>query len=611
MKQFFPRSGNGFNLLLSSPLSLRVIRDSVRIPIKPKGPFSFQSTTIAARSCWNLPNSAAMMMSPTENQNMDTTESNMESPPLSAFRSIPLEDYLQEVLDVVGCGGGDNDGDPLMSKSSYRMALTEQHRKKMIRCLLGYGDRKSEFNLLLQNNHARYQWKQTMEMIHQDLVALMDVVSLAEEAPGFRDAIKQQQDKDGGSAFPNNPSATNKSEKIMYTADKFFTSLARGRKYKGSFDLLLQEVAPHLQSKYQEIVREPTGREVLTRFVLELMESRTTNEDNQQDSEQNGSSDDDDAATIYKDQLLQLLEQEFPNKGPQQPDDGGKGLGIQGELSLMEFLQERKKDEINSARDTASAQKNNMSTTAKKTMVLSNVLVKTPSKHKRQVNQKTKKQLPHVILSNVNLDRMTSEFDAMVVEKVMSTSSLPFEDQTQIRIAELWEAKASLQPISIFDCLVKKESALQAVLRDPESSIYFSSPNDGDKDNNELCEFLCDEESDTAVAKNESSTFPLVSIEERTTDIANTAKDTNNIHAPPRMCIFGSELISPEASARRMQLVRCECLLETSREAVLQALETGYVQAPDVRPYLQKLLDEARRLQPILIVPAKTSSGSY
>ena len=67
--------------------------------------------------------------------------------------------------------------------------------------------------------------------------------------------------------------------------------------------------------------------------------------------------------------------------------------------------------------------------------------------------------------------------------------------------------------------------------------------------------------------------------------------------------IFGIDLLDPRSAARRAQFVQCEKLLETSPDAVKEALETGSVSAPNVLPSLQTLQDEAHRLKPMLVVP--------
>jgi hypothetical protein len=446
-------------------------------------------------------------------------------------QQISLEDYLQSVMNAV--------------EPSCRMWVTEQHRKKMIRCLMGYTN-KNEFDLKLQNLHLRGQWEKTTRFVEQDLSSLQVDET---KAPSYTVGIQrvQQTGSDPQFAFQ---AITEHSQTMQAGPSRFFSFLARGRAYKGRLDSLLEDIAPHLIPKYLDIVQEPSEIDLMRKMVLEETDTPQTKYA---------------AANLppaiqWKDQLLQLLEKDFDSRGPQQPDDGGKQMGIRGELDLTSYLQQEHAQDAN-------------------TLILSNVYVKPPSKHFRNTNQQNshKRKMPHVILSDIKLVGMTSEFDALAVHMNATSKS--------IQVTELWEAKATLSPITISDVLFKKVHALEQVLKDPKARIHF-----------------CFEDETTATVRQvmgeDQQQEPLVF------PFSNSSANTTN---PLRIGIFGMDLLDPRSAARRTQFVKCEQRLERSPQAVVEALERGHVTPPDVIPSLERLLEEARRLQPLLVIPASNT----
>lgn len=433
-------------------------------------------------------------------------------------KRISLASYLQSVMDAV---------DP-----SYRMWVTEQHRKKMIRCLMGYNS-KSEFDLKLANVHLSEQWEKTHRFVEQDLASLqVDEI----KAPQYKEGI-QQKGEDPKFAFHT---VTQQSQTQRATPARFFSFLARGRTYQGRLLKLLEDVAPHLIPTYQDIVQEPNDIDLMRKLVLEESKNRKpTGED------------DADVPPVlrWKGELLQLLEKDFDIKAVPPPDNGGKQMGLQGEVDLTSYLQQE--HSLDSC-----------------TLVLSNVFVKPPNKHFRNNNQfnNHKPKVPHVILSDIKLAGMTSEFDAMAVQMNPTSNS--------IELLELWEAKASLHPISIYDVLFKKVGALERILADPDARIHFCA----EKDTPQVREVLGGDEGEPLL-------FPFSST------------------SALQIGIFGMDLLGPRSAARRTQFVLCEQRIGESPEAVLEALETGLVSPPDVMPILQKIMDEAHRLQPVLVVP--------
>jgi hypothetical protein len=447
-----------------------------------------------------------------------TLDNDDDDAPL-VVETISVADYLQQVMDAV---------------VPFSMCVTEQHRKTMIRCLMGYHE-KADFDAKWHNLHTNWQWEKASHFVSQHLIQLATQVDHT-KVPMFREGIEMHQRRD--------PQFFS----VPYNTIKFFSFLARGRTYQGKMERLLEDVAPHLLETYDDILRPPDDVELFRRLV---------HEETSQDS----------PAMQWKDQLLELVEKEFGLKPPSPYEDSGKQVGIQGELDMATYLQER------IGQDSSP-------------IVLTNVLVKPINKHLQHNNQhnNSSKRLPHVIASNVDLRRATSEFDAMVVEVT---------DDNTIRIVELWEAKASLHPVTIYDGIVKKMGALHLILDDPSTLIYFYPRN-----NLKLRQAL----GHPGIPLNKSDEPLVFPFANRAAETSTSTAEEEAHHHLPKLGMFGMELVPPEKAAKKIQIVHCEALLEKDPQVVVAALATGLVEAPDVKPTLQSLMDKARRLQAMMVV---------
>lgn len=500
--------------------------------------------------------------------------------------TVSVEEYLHDVMAAI---------DP-----SHCITVSEQHRKRMIRCLLGYTN-KADFNLRLQNINTKLQWEKTALFVSQELTAL-DSLELQGTAPQFQEGIRLQQAGDPQFSFQQ-LNAANQCYSLAPT--RFFSYLARGKHYQGRFERLLEDVAPNLLATYQDIVEERSEIELMRMIVLDenVMDDIDGTTSNSKKPPPRDSfqplGDTRRPEIIWKEQLLQLLAHDFGSKGTQPLEDGGQFIGRKNEMDLASYLKQRR------TRDVSNRESN-----ASNTLVISNVLVKPINKHLRvckQNNQKNpkQKQLPYVILSNTNLDGMTSEFDSLVLERVGD----------KIRIAEMWEAKATLTPDTISDALFKKVPALQTVLQDPEAQIYFYPQNESNTGNAQhLLAFLSKDNnhgsSYASLEEDKPVVFPLVCHPDNTRENNNNTSNTgSNNNSGIKVGIFGVDLMKPVDAARRTQFVQCEVLLGRSTEAVMEGLETGYVSAPDIRPRLDYMIQAARQLKPVLVVPLSSSPG--
>ncbi|CAJ1952454.1 unnamed protein product [Cylindrotheca closterium] len=260
-------------------------------------------------------------------------------------------------------------------------------------------------------------------------------------------------------------------ESFAPNAAKLFSYLARGRAYKGQMDLLLQDVRPDLSPIFHEVVGAVDEEHLLEAYAL------------QQDPAQ-------------QELLLMCVKKELVLNSSDS-SDCGKSKGAKGESSLKEFLSHEHSKE----------------------RVLHNTFITT--KHKNAMSKKC----PYVIQlpKSFDVNGMTTELDAVVLA--------PFNDGDEtMTIDWVWEAKATLHPVTLYDALSKKFSAISTIFAQANAKLYIKG-------------------------------------------------EEYSIHATglPRIGVFGSKILSPSAAARRSQLLTCEVMLSTSPEAVKEALDTGRI----------------------------------
>ena len=155
---------------------------------------------------------------------------------------------------------------------------------------------------------------------------------------------------------------------------------------------------------------------------------------------------------------------------------------------------------------------------------------------------------------------MTSEFDGLVVEQR--------EDDDCVRILELWEAKASLHPLTLWDAAGKKVSSMAAILEDILA--------------------------------------------------ARLVWNGRSLRLPPQpemplVGVFGTHILPPAAAAQRVRTLVCQKLLSTNVEVVLTALETGRVPVSrdEVLRELARLEELIGRVRPVIAVPREAALAAF
>ncbi|KAL3927383.1 MAG: hypothetical protein SGARI_005341 [Bacillariaceae sp.] len=218
-----------------------------------------------------------------------------------------------------------------------------------------------------------------------------------------------------------------------------------------------------------------------------------------------------------------------------------------------------------------------------------------PAKNHKGNNNNNKKQQRYVIEvpKGTMKDGMTNEFDAMVVSALWNDNGGDSSNHA-IQIHEVWDAKATMDPPAMYDILKKKVSTLETILQ-PEtlmnSDTKFIIQNDG----GELRQVY-------------NVTVVKPARDDAEGDDGNYLTNTPST-ALPTIGLFGSRLPSPQAAAKRLQVTICESLLEFDRDTVQEILllkGDGKVSPPRgvVMDRVTKLLEHARRIHPVIVVPS-------
>lgn len=415
-----------------------------------------------------------------------------------------LEDYLLKCLEQ------------LDELPPSRMTVTEQHRKVVIRTLLGNGTwTKPEWTRRIKEYQIQKQWEQTQIFISQNWDALQD-------------AARRLQERDNVASPTSFQEGLNNHQSFEYRPEKLFTFMSRGPKYQGRFERLIDDLnMPEWLCVYRSIFQEQEERVLLKAFVeRQLEDEKVDHIDETLES------------TSRNNLLMIALEEDFPKAVPQ-PVDGGKSSGIQGEMDLLTFLQQR--------------------VVSANLQLLAPVFIQNQRKGRNQ-NKKCRYTID--LPPSCDLAGRTSELDAIVVELLPTN---------QVRIHEVWEAKATLHPITIRDAVCKKGQVLD----------YFVTENEMAHENSSTeCMFL----------NIDGKAYSILTDETR-----------------PLLGIFGKTLLSPLSGVRRMESALGDAMLEENVTAVEEALMTGCVTISQhrLRTDLERLLNLVRKLQVSMILQSE------
>jgi hypothetical protein len=416
---------------------------------------------------------------------------------------VNVEKYLQNVrLELIKFG------------PTLRLKVTEKHRKKMIRTLFGM-PAKVYFDNAYRDACNSIQNKRMVQFIQDDLrpniehketTSIMSI--LADTAPhlyvGMERALSLATLETAG------------------TADKKWSYMARGRVYRGNFGDLLRDLAPELRSKYEYARLPPTDSDVFRHLLLDDSSSGAAVANNM-----------DTARRKAVERCIEVeLEAPVASTSIQKHGDHRK-RGIECHQACVEYLKERHQQT-----DVA--------------FILENVLVKSAQANRRA------KAVPIITCSvSKDIEEICGEFDALVL---VDSCCMDGTSQSQLRVAEIWEAKATISPTTLHGVITKKIPAIRSLLADESSLLWYSQ---------DQTVPLCDNDS--------SGQQQLL------------------------LGVFGVQVLPPEDAASVLKAVTCIKALSHDVAVIEQALDTGFVEV-HVDGALKRLDRIVRGVEDLVVV---------
>jgi hypothetical protein len=413
---------------------------------------------------------------------------------------VNVEKYLQDVrVELIKFG------------PTLRLKITENHRKTMLRTLFGMPT-KVDFDNAFRNACNSIQQKRMVQFIQDDLRPTIEqkkttsiMSTLSNNAPNFY----EEMDRALGLATLETVGGT--------TGRKLWSNMARGRRHRGNFGHLLHDLAPELLSKYENARLPPIDSDVFAHMLQDDSSVTGVNMDK--------------ARRKAAERCIELKLESPACASTAYADMNekhGKKKGIECHQACVQYLRERH------------------------AFVLENVLVKSAQANRRNKAVATLKDDNGVAMNTVGttgvitssaskeIEKMCGEFDAMVLVERGNDGS----QSQQHRVAEIWEAKATISPTTLHDVITKKIPAIQSLLADESSLLWYSH----------------------------DQTIPLC----------------DNDSSGHLLHVFGLQILPTMDAAGVIKAVTCINALSRDMEVVVQALDTGFVEV-DLNAALERL----------------------
>jgi len=366
---------------------------------------------------------------------------------------------------------------PIMTKR-----LSEPNRKPMIRSLLGISE-KSKFDAAVRNARKETEYTK-LEMFTRDYLspalARHNRLDKVPDMPNIiADALAQPSSSGMGA----------------------FRKLGTGRIYRGNAYDMVKDVAPEILPQYVEATDELTDMEVLAPVI--------------QSRKSSVSSDRIDAAMRCLDDFP--LRDDIGNtESDQDEDDCPKSNGRECERDCIEYLKSR---------------------LAKEKELIPNVYVNHKSAMSRPKYHKSNNDRngmdDGIIWTSFERANSCSEFDALIY------TINDGEDVAQVE--EIWEAKYSISPSTLWDAVTKKASAVRDIMKDDEAYLSHEGRH---------MHLRWAGDSGHSRSSDEKLVFG----------------------------IFGRELLSPQNAVGQMIAMATANALSNDVNTVMSSLESGYVE---------------------------------
>ena len=306
--------------------------------------------------------------------------------------------------------------------------LSEPNRKPMIRTLLGIDD-KAEFDARLRNTRKETEYKRLEAFVRNDLRPALQREGRLELVPGKTDIIADalaQPPTSGAGAF---------------------RKLGTGPVFRGNTTRMVEEIAPEILSAYGLATAELTEMDVLGLVIgsrkFDVSSERI------------------DAANRCLGDFISCSEEDYHSASSKTSqldvDDTScpKLNGKQCELDCTEYLESQMEANEN---------------------LIGNVYVN----HKSALNRPKYQDgnvfrsgsgsdaSSGIIWTTVERDNACSEFDGVVYKRETSGGD---GEQCMAIITEIWEAKVSISPATIWDAVTKKCKSIRDLMEDEEAYL--------------------------------------------------------------------------------------------------------------------------------------------
>eukprot|EP00559_Dactyliosolen_fragilissimus_P007151 CAMPEP_0184861992 /NCGR_PEP_ID=MMETSP0580-20130426/6540_1 /TAXON_ID=1118495 /ORGANISM="Dactyliosolen fragilissimus" /LENGTH=614 /DNA_ID=CAMNT_0027359679 /DNA_START=302 /DNA_END=2146 /DNA_ORIENTATION=- len=495
------------------------------------------------------------------------------------IREVDIYDYLSSVEEELERHG-----------PTFRVRVRQPNRRPMIRTLLGLND-KVEFDKLVRLTKHSTEFRKMKTFVLRHLCPLLNMQINHEITNRLNTTFetKHNNSKDGDytniiEKVPHLPKVIEETLSLDPSRGTYpFNRLGSGKEFRGNVELMLQTIAPQILDEYRKASEPLTEVEVLHQVIhhraqqinlsrnkldaaIECLHQYSTGgkfiSSSPQLDECSDNGDDSDTHLIHDDPSKE------ENIGIKIGKVGQKGVakmnGVMCEQACIAHLEERIR--LLSSFPTTSSSSSLSS--HNKTVVLRNVFInhkdtcnrrkysnhhinnKYGGNHYSQsirsssnlrdddafttAKQNSESEPTGIIWTELARQGKCSEFDAVVF------------NQDNGRISEIWEAKYSLSPSSLYDAISKKLSAYRNIVQDSTATIQTL----GNIDNT------------MNLTKHDKLSFG----------------QTNNGNNAPIFGIFGMDLLPPANSVSQLKAIAVANILGSDEDMVISAIKHGYVE---------------------------------
>ena len=331
-------------------------------------------------------------------------------PSTAAASSVDSQAYINSVEEELIRTQGE-----IMTKK-----LSEPNRKPMIRTLLGLSD-KTEFDARIRNTKKETEYRRLETFVRDELTPALEKEGRLAKVPDMPDIIAD--------ALAQSP----------ISGAGAFRKLGTGRIFRGNAAKMVQEIAPETLPAYVLATEELTEMDVLS-LVIESRRSDVSSERIE-------------AAVKCLGDFVSCSEEDYhvanSSAADQLDADNDtscpKQNGKQCELDCAEYLESQLEENET---------------------LIGNVYVNHMSalnRPKYQDGNKFRSGSDAIIWTSVERDNACSEFDGVVY--TVEPSGDDNKEGTAI-IKEIWEAKVSISPATLWDAVTKKCRSIRDLIED-------------------------------------------------------------------------------------------------------------------------------------------------